>query len=71
MTEFTQASLAESIGRCCDKAHLSYSNLSPTQVSPGVWQFNAVEMDDKCAKHGYCRQMRYYAREVDGEMILC
>jgi len=71
MTNFTQSTLIKSISECCDRHHLSYNNLSPAQVSPGVWQFSAVEMDDKCAKHGYCRQMRYYAREVDGEMVLC
>jgi hypothetical protein len=71
MTNFTQTTLIESIGECCKKAHLSYSNLLPTQVSPGIFCFHATEMTDDCAKRGYCRQMRYYAREVGGEMVLC
>ena len=57
----TRETLINLIRECCDNAHLSYSNLSPKQVSPGIWQFNAVEMDDDCNRHGHCRQMRYYA----------
>ncbi len=71
MTNFTQSSLIESISECCDKNRLSYGNLSPTQMSPGVWEFSAVPMDDECSKHGHCRQQRYYVKEVDNKMVLC
>lgn len=71
MTDFTETTLKESIGECCDRHGLSYNNLTPAEVSPGVWQFNAVEMDVDCSMRGYCREMRYYAKEVDGKMVLC
>ena len=57
----TRETLINLIRECCDNAHLSYHNLTPKQVSPGIYEFNAVEMDDDCNKHGHCRQMRYYA----------
>ena len=57
----TRETLINLIRDCCEKAHLSYNNLSPTQVSPGIYEFNAVEMTDECNSYGHCRQMRYYA----------
>ena len=74
MTELfsmTKETVIALISELCESEHLAYDNILPVPVSPGIWQFHAVEMDDKCAKHGYCRQMRYYAREVDGQMVLC
>ena len=67
----TQEALVHLIEECCQKHPLSCHNLSPTQVSPGIWQFNAVEMDDSCSKHGHCRQMRYYGRLLDNTIELC
>ena len=64
----TKQTLIRLIGECCDSHHLSYQNLSPTQVSPGIWKFNAVEMDEDCNKHGRCRQMSYYAM-VTGQSV--
>ena len=69
--ELTKNSLIGMISECCHKNHLSCNNLQPAQVSPGIWRFKAVEMDDSCSKHGHCRQMTYFARQVGNEMILC
>ena len=67
----TLETITKLIGECCDREHLSYSNLTPTQVSPGIWKFNAVEMNDTCSKHGYCREMPYYAMASGTKMKLC
>ena len=67
----TQETIAQLIGECCEREDLSYSNLKPQQVSPGIWQFNAVEKSDICMKNGYCREMRYYAMATGTEMKLC
>ena len=67
----TQETITKLIGECCEREHLSYSNLSPVQVSPGIWQFKAVEQSEHCSKNGYCREMRYYAMATGTEMKLC
>ena len=71
MYKLTQKAVSDMIAECCEKNHLSYNNLNPAQVSPGVWRFKAVEMDYSCSKYGHCRQMTYFARQVGNEMILC
>ena len=67
----TQETIIGLISQLCEKSHLAYSNLIPIQVSPGIWQFNAVEMNETCSKHGFCREMPYYAMANNGEMKLC
>ncbi len=67
----TQETLIELVKDCCDRHHLSCHNLSPKQVSPGIWRFYAVEMDEGCSKHGHCRQMRYYGRLLGNTIELC
>jgi len=67
----TQSAVIELISKLCGESHLSYDNSPPEQVSPGIWKFLAVEMNDTCNKHGYCRQMSYYAMASGTEMKLC
>jgi len=67
----TQETITKLISECCDREHLSYSNLAPVQVSPGIWKFNAVEMNETCSKHGACRDMTYYAMATGTDMKLC
>ena len=67
----TNENLIHLIGDCCKKHHLAYENLAPRQVSPGIWSFYAVEMNDDCNKRGHCRQMSYYARILDNAAVLC
>ncbi len=63
----TNENLIHLIGDCCKKNHLAYKDLSPQQVSPGVWRFYAVE----CSHEGHCRQMSYYAHIMNNEAVLC
>ena len=67
----TQETIIGLISQLCEESHLSYDNSLPTQVSPGIWQFNAVEKSETCMKHGHCRQMQYYAMSTGTEMKLC
>jgi hypothetical protein len=67
----TQETITKLIGECCERAHLSYSNLKPTQVSPGIFQFYAVEQSEHCMKNGFCRELPYYAMATGNEMKLC
>jgi len=67
----TQETITKLIGECCERNHLSYSNLQPQQVSPGIFKFNAVARTAECAKHGYCRQLPYFAMLTGNEMKLC
>ena len=67
----TKETIIGLISQLCERSHLSYDNSLPTQVSPGIWQFNAVEMNESCSKHGHCRQMPYYAMATETEMKLC
>ena len=69
----TQEIITKLISECCDRAHLSYNihSLSPQQVSPGIFKFNAVAMTKECAKHGYCRETPYFAMVTGDKMKLC
>ena len=58
------------IGQLCMQRGLSYRNSPPVQVSPGVWMFYAVPMDESCSKHGSCRQRQFYAIDVGGKLKL-
>ena len=49
---------------------MSYQHSPPVQVSPGVWMFYAVEMNDSCKKHGSCRQRQHFAIDVGGRLRL-
>ena len=69
--DLTKGTVVHMLTECCKDNRLSCNNLQPSQVSPGVWRFKAVEMNDNCSKHGHCRQMTYYARLVDDRMVLC
>ena len=67
----TQETITKLIGECCERNHLAYNNLTPQQVSPGIFKFNAVARTETCAKHGYCREMPYFAMATGDEMKLC
>ena len=67
----TQETLIQLVSDCCKEANLSYNNNAPQQVSPGIWQFDAVMKSEECIKHGSCRQMRYYAMQTGNTLKLC
>ena len=67
----TQETIIGLISQLCEESHLSYNKGLPTQVSPGIFKFSAVEMNDTCSKHGYCREMQYFAMATDKGMKLC
>ena len=67
----TQETIIGLISQLCEESHLSYNKGLPTQVSPGIWQFKAVEMNESCEAHGHCREMSYYAMATGTEMKLC
>ena len=58
------------IGTLCSHIGLSYHNNPPIQVSPGIWMFYAVRMDDPCRKYGSCRQYQFYAIDTGSELRL-
>mgnify|MGYP001219464322 CR=1 FL=1 len=66
--EMTQ--LITQITDLCVAAHLAYDGSLPTNVSPGVWKFMAVEMNDSCTKWGTCRQRAHYAIDLGDRVVL-
>ena len=58
------------IDNLCIQQGLSYQHNPPVQVSPGVWMFYAVPMDNSCSKHGSCRQRQFFAIDVGGKLKL-
>ena len=54
----------------CIQNGLSYQHNVPIQVSPGIWMFYAVSMDESCRKYGSCRQRQHFAIDVGGRMRL-
>ncbi len=67
----TQETLIQLVSDCCKEANLSYGKNAPVQVSPGIWQFNAVMQSEECMKNGYCREMKYYAMQTGNTLKLC
>ena len=67
----TKETIISLISQLCVSENLSYNNNMPVSVSPGIWQFYGTQMNDDCSKRGYCREVRYYAKEVDNKMVLC
>jgi len=58
------------IDSLCLQNGMSYQRTAPIQVSPGIWMFYAVEMNDSCRKHGSCRQRQHFAIEAGGHLKL-
>ena len=58
------------IDALCMQSGLSYQHHAPVQVSPGVWMFYAVKMDESCKSYGSCRQRQYFAIETAGRLSL-
>ncbi len=58
------------IDALCMQHGLSYQHNAPIQVSPGIWMFYAVKMDESCTKFGSCRQRQHFAIETGGRLKL-
>ncbi len=69
-TKQTLKDLMVKIDFLCLQHGLSYHHQPPLQVSPGIWMFYAVKMDDNCKHHGSCRQQQYFAIEVGNTLKL-
>ena len=53
--------LVQKIEDLCILSGLSYDKTPPVAVSPGVYMFHAVEMNESCKKGGACRQRPHFA----------
>ena len=67
----TMKDLMVKIDFLCLQHGLSYHHHPPIQVSPGIYMFYAVKMDDNCRNHGSCRQQQYYAIDIGSSLKLC
>ena len=66
----TMTELIMQIENLCVQAGMSYDRTPPVSVSPGIWMFSAVPMHDKCKRHGFCRQMQFFAADIGGKLKL-
>ena len=53
--------LVTSLSNLCKENGLSYGSAEPVCVSPGVWMFEAIEMNEVCKTGGACRSRQHYA----------
>ena len=53
--------LVTSLSNLCKENGLSYGNAEPVCVSPGVFMFEAIEMNATCKTGGACRSRQHYA----------
>ena len=65
-----QSELVTNLSNLCVENGLSYDGSAPVPVSPGVYMFQAVEMNESCKNNGYCRQRSYYAVQKDNRLVL-
>ncbi len=66
----TISELVRRLSDLCVMNNLSYDRTPPVQVSPGVFMFNAVEMNMKCKSKGECRQRQLYVIVKGNELTL-
>ena len=66
----TQSELVTNLSNLCVENGLSYDGSAPVSVSPGVYMFQAVEMNTSCKNNGYCRQRSYYAVQYKDKLRL-
>jgi hypothetical protein len=53
--------LVSGLTNLCKENNLSYGDSEPVCVSPGVWMFDAIEMNETCTNGGSCRSRQHYA----------
>ena len=53
--------LVTSLSNLCKENGLSYGGAEPVCVGPGVWMFEAIEMNATCTSGGACRSRQHYA----------
>ena len=58
------------IDNLCIRSGLSYHQIAPISVGPGLWMFYANRRDDACIKYGSCRQQQFFALATDGKLRL-
>ena len=59
--QMTISELVSGLTNLCKENGLSYGSSEPVAVSPGVWMFDAIEMNDNCTVSGNCRSRQHYA----------
>ena len=65
-----QSELVTHLSNLCVENGLSYDGSTPVPVSPGVYMFQAVEMNASCKTNGHCRQKSYYAIQYKDKLVL-
>ena len=58
------------LNNLCVENGLSYDGNIPVAVSPGVYMFQAIEMNTGCKLKGNCRQRNYYAIQYKDKLVL-